>query len=56
MVLALGKEGGLGVGLGKVFEILPPEDFLVIGGGPDDRGRGVFTCSDDGDKDCLEDP
>lgn len=54
--LALGKEGGFGVDLGKVFEDLPPEDFLTTGGGPDESGRVVFNCSDGEDKGCLADP
>lgn len=55
-MLALGKAGGLGVDLGKVFEDLPPEDFLTTGGGPDESGRLVFTCSEEEDKGCLADP
>lgn len=56
MELALGKEGGFGVDLGKVFEDLPPEDFLTTGGGPDERGLVVFTCSVDEDKGCFTNP
>lgn len=56
MELALGKAGGFGVDLGKVFEDLAPEDFLTTGGGPDESGRAVFTCSDDEDKGCLAEP
>lgn len=54
--MALGKEGCFGVDLGKVFTDLPPEDFLTTGGGPDESGRVVFTCSDEEDKGCLADP
>lgn len=54
--LALGKEGGFGVGLGKVFEDLPPEDFRTTGGGPDESGRVGFTNSGDEDRGCFPDP
>lgn len=53
MELALGKAGGLGVDLGKVFEDLPPDDFLITGGGPEESGRVVFTCSDEEDRRCF---
>jgi len=56
VVLALGKEGGFGVDRGNVFEGLPPEGFLATEGGLDERGRGIFTCSDDEDIECLADP
>lgn len=49
VVLALGKDGGFGVGLGNVFEDLPPEVFLTTGGGPDETRVG-FTCSVEEDK------
>lgn len=42
--------------LGKVFEDLPPEDFLTTGGGPDESGRAGFTCSVDEVEGCLADP
>lgn len=54
--LALGKEGGFGVDLGKVFDGLPPEDFRTTGGGPDESGRAGFICSDDEEKGCLDEP
>lgn len=56
MELALGKEGGFGVGLGKVFEDLPSEDFLTTGGGPDESGRMGFVNSGDEDRGCFADP
>lgn len=56
MELALGKEGGFGVDLGKVFAGLPPEDFRTTGGGPEESGRAVFICSDDEEKGCLAEP
>lgn len=46
-MLALGKAGGLGVGLGNVLAGLPPEDFLVTGGGPEEPCRVSLTCSVD---------
>lgn len=54
--LALGKEGGFGVDLGKVFDVLPPEDFLTTGGGPEESGRWVLTCSEGEDEGCLAGP
>lgn len=56
MELALGKDGGLGVDLGKVFEDLPPEDFLTTGGGPDESGRVGFAWSDEEGEGCLVGP
>lgn len=48
--MALGKEGGLGVDLGNVFEDLLPEVFLTTGGGPDGTRCVGFTCSVEEDK------
>lgn len=56
MELALGKEGGFGAGLGKVFDDLPPEHFRTTGGGPDESGRVGFTNSGDEDRGCFPDP
>lgn len=46
----------MGVDLGKVFEDLPPEDFLTTGGGPDESGRVVFAWSDEEGEGCLVGP
>lgn len=46
--LALGKQGALGPGLGKVFEDFPPDGFLTTVRGPEDSGRAGFACWDGG--------
>lgn len=56
VVLALGKDGGFGDVLGKVFEDLLPEDFLITGGGPEESDRDAFTRSVEEDKGRLVNP